>query len=214
MRIIGGIYRRREILGPPGERGPKGVGGFDKRGARPILDRVKQALFDRLSVMGLFPEAAADGTIVPQGYVLDLFAGTGSLGLEALSRGAKHCTFVENDLKTVEVLKENLARLGLGDQARVLRLDVLSRRWLECLEKWPLRLVFCDPPYILMMDQRQVERLRGLLSELGEKTGGVEAGGVLVLRVHRRMDPPAIGGWLEPQVHLYGSMKLVFYRHG
>ena len=98
MRIIAGAWRGRPIEAPPGDA------------TRPTSDRAREGLFSMLaSRLGSF-----EGL-----QVADLFAGTGALGLEALSRGAAHCTFVEKDRAALDALKRNIAKLGAGDRADV-----------------------------------------------------------------------------------------------
>jgi 16S rRNA (guanine966-N2)-methyltransferase len=98
MRIVAGQWRGRPIVAPAGSA------------TRPTSDRVREALFSMLvSRIGGFEEL----------HVADLFAGSGALGLEALSRGAAHCTFVEHDRRAVEALRANIARLGVGARADV-----------------------------------------------------------------------------------------------
>ncbi len=120
MRIIAGQWRGRAIEAPPGTA------------TRPTSDRTREALFSMLaSRLGTFEELR----------VADLFAGTGALGLEALSRGAAHCTFVEHDRKAIEALRRNVAKLGAGDRA-----DVRAQSALFGLPG-PFDLVLIDPPY-------------------------------------------------------------------
>jgi len=96
MRIIAGTHRRRPILGPP-----------DEKVTRPITARVKEALFSRLVQARALPFVEDDPEDQPGPiYALDIFSGTGSLGLEALSRGADHCTFVDRDRKARQLLAE------------------------------------------------------------------------------------------------------------
>jgi 16S rRNA G966 N2-methylase RsmD len=107
LRVIGGEAKGRRLKAP------------SLPGVRPTSDRVREAIFDLLEARGLV-EGAAVG---------DLFAGTGALGIEALSRGAASVVFVESDPRAARVIEENLALLGsLGDSGRVLRQDVLA--WL------------------------------------------------------------------------------------
>jgi 16S rRNA (guanine(966)-N(2))-methyltransferase RsmD len=121
VRVIAGRLGGREL------RAPKG------RSTRPTTDRVREALF---SVLGDISGAR----------VLDLFAGSGALGIEALSRGAAHASFVESSESALATLRENLARLGLEGSAVVIRAPVeRSRRAL--LAHGPFDLVFCDPPW-------------------------------------------------------------------
>jgi len=128
MRIIGGAHRGRALAG---------LGKGDAAAhLRPTSDRVREALFNVL--------AGGYGDPVPGARVLDLFAGTGALGLEALSRGAASASFVESGRKALGLLRENIARCGAGEAARVLPLDA-RRPGLN--SGAPHDLVFLDPPY-------------------------------------------------------------------
>lgn len=134
MRVIAGAYKGHRIEPPKGHT------------ARPTLDRVREALFSMLgSIEGL--------------RVLDLFAGSGALGIEAVSRGASTATFVDSDPGSVRAIETNVERLGL-EQARVFRSDAI--RFLEGAarhgECWDL--VFLDPPYKL------ADRIGGQLESL------------------------------------------------
>lgn len=120
LRIIGGDYRRRLLPVP------------DSPGLRPTPDRVRETLFNWL---------AAD---LPGARVLDLFAGTGALGLEALSRGAREATFVERDGRVAGQLEENLATLGAAERGRVITADVTS---FLAGPPTPCSLAFLDPPF-------------------------------------------------------------------
>jgi 16S rRNA (guanine966-N2)-methyltransferase len=101
-------------------------------GTRPLSDRAREGLFSSL----------ADS--VPDSLCADLFAGTGAVGIEALSRGAASCVFVDSSTQAVRAIEENLARTKLGETARVLRSDVRSAL---IREDGPFDLVFLDPPY-------------------------------------------------------------------
>lgn len=128
MRIIAGELGGRRIAAPEGE------------GTRPMLDRVREALFARL-------EPRLGGA-----RVLDLFAGSGSLGLEALSRGAAHVRFVERGAAALAALRRNVEELGVGARARIWKGDALARdSWLAGEDAPPrYDLVFFDPPYRLV----------------------------------------------------------------
>ncbi len=123
MRVIAGCAKSRRLKVPKGLK------------IRPTLDKVREALFDILG-----NDAAVD-------RVLDLYAGSGSLGIEAISRGAKYCTFVDNNPKCIKAIRENLSNLGFGSRSNVLRSNVSKA--LRSLEKVAQRfdLVFMDPPY-------------------------------------------------------------------
>jgi 16S rRNA (guanine966-N2)-methyltransferase len=125
MRVIAGDARGRKLSAPRG------------LATRPTLARVRESMFSRLSVRLDFQDLR----------VLDLFAGTGSLGIEALSRGAAHVTFVDSARAAISALSRNLNALGFTAQARVLRSDVM--RAIEALSAAGERfgLVLLDPPY-------------------------------------------------------------------
>jgi 16S rRNA (guanine966-N2)-methyltransferase len=122
MRIVGGAWGGRRIVAPPG------------RETRPTTDRVREAWMSAVAPR------------LPDATVLDLFAGSGALGLEALSRGARHVTFVENSSSALRILEQNLEGLGVERQSfRVLRSDAL--RYAEGLGRDQFDLAFADPPY-------------------------------------------------------------------
>ena len=175
MRIIAGTAKGRTILGPRGS------------GTRPMTDRAREALFSSL------------GPRVPGARVLDLFAGSGSLGLEALSRGAASAVLVERDGEALRVLSRNVARVGLGGEVR--REDV--NRYLDrCTIRFDL--VFVDPPYALSLASVE-EVLRKIAPLLDE-------GAPMV--VHRRVgeDPPAVPGGLQRVAErTYGDSRLWTY---
>lgn len=123
MRVVAGKHRGGRIEAPRGAR------------LRPTADRVREAVFNIL---------AHDGrTLIAGGAVLDVFAGTGAMGLEALSRGAGHATFIERDRAALEFLGRNIARLGEGARATVIRGDATR----PGPAPGAMGLVFLDPPY-------------------------------------------------------------------
>ena len=123
MRIISGQWRSRPLIAPKGYT------------TRPTADRTRETLFSMLtSRLGSFEDLR----------VLDLFAGSGALGLEALSRGAAHCTFVEQDALALDALATNIHKLGANDQSDVRKSSVLS---LGTAIK-PADIVLMDPPYL------------------------------------------------------------------
>jgi len=130
MRVIAGQYRGRRLLAPEGGR------------TRPILDRVKVAVFDWLG-----SRLALPGSLPPL-QVLDLFCGGGSLGIEALSRGAAGCVFVDTDRAALACLKQNIESLGLGAAAKVLAFAADTLR-LKPPGADGFGLIFLDPPYAL-----------------------------------------------------------------
>jgi 16S rRNA (guanine966-N2)-methyltransferase len=121
MRIIAGEWRGRTIEAPPGQA------------TRPTADRVRETLFSMLaSRLGSFEDLR----------VADLFAGSGALGFEALSRGAATATFVENDVKASAVIRRNAEKLGASD-----RVHILGGSALALPRSDPFDLIFADPPY-------------------------------------------------------------------
>ncbi len=198
MRIIGGVHRGRKILGPGVDHpGRLRRGGRRVVVTRPITDRVKQSLFDRLTTMG-----ALDG-----GAVLDLFAGTGSNGLEALSRGVEHGTFIEKDRSAQQRLVQNLQTLRLTDQAVVLGVDALATSWVPMLAH-RFTVICCDPPYAVTEQEPTRTRLTQVLESLRQATTQ-EA--VLVVRTRKQTDPLEPSGWSAAATYHYGSMSLHFY---
>ncbi|MGH7446642.1 MAG: 16S rRNA (guanine(966)-N(2))-methyltransferase RsmD [Longimicrobiales bacterium] len=121
MRIIAGRWRGHNIAAPPGDR------------TRPTTDRVREAWMSALQ------------HDLPGARVLDLFAGSGALGLEALSRGAAHTTFVEKAGGPLRALQANVDRLGAADEVEILKLDAL--RYVESLREPAFDVAFADPPY-------------------------------------------------------------------
>lgn len=123
MRVVGGEYRGRKLVAPEGAA------------TRPTAERVREALFD---IIGSGASGAAFG---------DLFAGTGAVGIEALSRGAASCVFVESHAKALRCLQRNIALVGAEARSRVL--DVAAAKAVSILEEEGERLdiLFCDPPY-------------------------------------------------------------------
>lgn len=123
MRIISGEWRSRPLVAPKGDT------------TRPTADRTRETLFSMLtSRLGSFEDLR----------VLDLFAGSGALGLEALSRGAAHCTFVEQDHLALDALEKNIAKLGAKDRCDVRKSSVMSMG--SALK--PADIVLMDPPYL------------------------------------------------------------------
>lgn len=200
MRIIAGLHRGRRLHGPK-----------DATTTRPITDRVKQSLFDRLWAKGLLPEDPFAADEVPadeRGLVVDVFAGTGSLGLEALSRGAGKCVFVEQDRDALRGLERNLDDLRLAERANVLKVNALSPGWMVHAVREPVRIAFVDPPYAMVSEADGWSRLLPLMEGLAE---AAEAGGVMVVRTPTPIDAPEVSGWSGPTAFRYGGMKVIFY---
>lgn len=178
MRIVGGQWGGRRLTAPRGD------------GTRPTSDRVREALFSILGEIG-------------GARWLDLFAGTGAVGLEALSRGAAHSTFVEKNTAPLKALTSNLASVGASpERFTVHRLDL--RRALVRLQG-PYDVVYADPPYDQVNDLTPIlaSVMQDFLSDLG--VGIVE---------HRSRDPSpeAPSGFTRADLRTYGETALAFYR--
>jgi 16S rRNA (guanine966-N2)-methyltransferase len=155
MRIIAGAWRGRRLNAPPGET------------TRPTADRVRQALFDMLMHAEWGGRAAIEGAAV-----LDVFAGTGALGLEALSRGAASACFIENDAAALKALRVNIAACKAEDQTEVLAGDAT-----QVGKGGAASIVFLDPPYGQELVPRAIDRLR--------KFGRIAPGALLVAETER-----------------------------
>ncbi|MHC4228916.1 MAG: RsmD family RNA methyltransferase [Planctomycetota bacterium] len=140
--------------------------------SRPITDRVKESLFSVLYKYDL-PGGA---------IVADLFCGVGSLGLEALSRGAEFVTFVEKDPKTAAILGKNIEKAGFIERSRIVRTDAFKAAPMFGSGEEDYGLVFVDPPYVASMDVGADSPLSGLLDLWVDQ---VAAGGIVVLRTSR-----------------------------
>jgi 16S rRNA (guanine966-N2)-methyltransferase len=182
MRIVGGRYRGRRLLAPAGEA------------VRPTSDRAREALFNILS-HGRF---AADGIPFAGAAVLDAFAGTGALGLEALSRGAAEAVFIERDPESVAVLRRNVASLGESAHAEIVPGDATRppRARLEC------RVAFIDPPYRSGLAIPALEAL--------DRAGWFAPDALAIVELGAREEfvPPAGFTLLDERV--YGAARLVF----
>lgn len=121
MRVVAGALRGRSIKAPDGDS------------TRPTTDRTREAVFNSLVSMGVIDDAV----------VLDLYAGSGAMGIEALSRGARRCTFIERDRRALDAVRGNVTQLGVGDRSVVVAGDVL----VNVVAQRGVDLVLVDPPY-------------------------------------------------------------------
>lgn len=179
MRIISGTARGRRLATP----------GRGRRQIRPTTDRVREALFSVLQAR-LELEGAA---------VLDLFAGTGALGCEALSRGAARAVFVDADRGALALVRENLTRVDAAERGRIVRGDAV--RALERLTG-PFDLVLLDPPYA-------DHRVMPVLTALAERRRQLLAPGALICAEHGPDEPLAPCGPLEHlTTRAYGDVRV------
>ncbi|MEO0514823.1 MAG: RsmD family RNA methyltransferase [Planctomycetota bacterium] len=203
MRIIAGKHRGRLLIGPK-----------DQTTTRPITDRVKETLFNRLHSLG-----ALDG-----GPVADVFCGTGSMGLEALSRGAAHCTFVDRDRDAVQRLQENLETLRETERATVVQGAAVPPAWVSRLADDALSVAFVDPPFA-MARPRETENLEqpksqanpsrlpnGMDTLLDALLPKLTPGGVIVYRTDAETQAPEIAGYDGPDREVYGAMAVHLFQ--
>ena len=190
MRVIAGAARGIHL---------KSIKGLQ---TRPITDSIKESLFNILS------------NVIPDSIMLDLYAGTGAIGIEALSRGVKYCTFVEIDREAIQVIKKNLETTKLKDKAQVLRCDVLEI--IPYLEKDNLKIniVFAGPPYHLVEKSPYRDKLLILFDNLCS-SNIVQTDGILILQ-HTNFDftiPVEASNLDLYDVRIYGDTQLSFFKN-
>ncbi|SIT01006.1 16S rRNA (guanine(966)-N(2))-methyltransferase RsmD [Alicyclobacillus vulcanalis] len=177
MRVIAGAWRGLQLEAPKG------------RGVRPTTDRVKESMFN------LIPHRLS-------GLVIDLFAGTGALGIEAMSRGASRAIFVEKDPRTAQLVRRNVERVGAASQAEVWVLDWSRaiRRLLDAGEV--ASYVFVDPPY-------QAKLWVPVLQALP----AARVTGAVVCEVPASLPlPDEVGGFVLEKVRTYGDVSVRIYK--
>jgi len=179
MRITGGIGRGRKLKVPAGEK------------VRPTSDKVKQALFNIL------------GDKVPGSAFLDLFAGAGGIGIEALSRGAARVVFVDGDRGSLDVVRHNIEQAGFAGRAEAVLAKVET--FLKKLSG-PYDIVFLDPPYTMEMLP---------LLQLVNRSGLLKPDAIVIAEHFRKQTSPATAGSLMLcREARYGDTVLAFYRAG
>ena len=180
VRFVGGNLGGRVLRAPPGAA------------TRPTSEKVREAVFNILD-----PRLALGGA-----HVLDLFAGTGALGLEALSRGAAHATFVDSARSAVTAIRNNLRALGIADRATVVAGDAVASAARHAPAA-PWQLVFVDPPYRSDLATRAVAAL---------PPDHLAADAVVVIEHDRHNAPPdQVGSLLRPDQRRYGDTLISFF---
>lgn len=174
MRVIAGLARGQPLAAPR------------DRGTRPITDRVKETLFAIL------------GDRVPEARVLDLYAGSGAIGIEALSRGATHATFVEHARPALITLRANLERTHLAELASVVSLDV--DRFLASANEEPWDLIFLDPPY----------ELRAIVAPLRAVEPHLAPDAMVVIKHFWRTEMPEMPGLQSVRQRRFGETMVSF----
>jgi 16S rRNA (guanine966-N2)-methyltransferase len=184
MRITGGELRSRALKAPRGTE------------TRPTSDRVREALFSMLVSADAFGEGRSP-------RVLDVFAGSGALAFEALSRGAEHAVLVDHAAPAVAVIRENARALGVASNVTVVP-QRIERALASPALAGPFDLVFCDPPYADVRTPSFVAVLATLRARLGE-------GGLLVVEHASRDAPPEVPGTSVHVSRRYGDTTVTIY---
>ena len=184
MRIVGGRFRGRALKGPASDA------------IRPTSDRLRETIFNILAHGYDDPVAGA--------RVLDLFAGTGAMGLEALSRGAAFALFVDDSARARGVIRENVEALGVGGESRLFRRD--ATRMGPAAPNEPFSLVFCDPPYGKGLAERALASCAD--------GGWVAKDALVVVEEAQGVEVKLPAPFTEIDRRDYGETTLVFGRYG
>jgi len=182
LRIVGGTLSGRRFVAPPGQA------------TRPTTERVREALGSLLESRGLLRDA----------QVLDLFAGSGALAFEALSRGAQHAVLVDKDARCTRLIEQNASELGVSERTRVVRAVLGPLRAVSLVAKAlpnPATLVFVDPPYAEVA--AAVTLLHALL-----QAGTLARGARIVLEHAHKQPPSLVEGFTEIAQYRYGDSAL------
>jgi len=185
MRIVAGRFRGRNLVAPEG------------RATRPTSDRARQALFDVLAHAEYAPDLQGAA-------VIDLFAGSGALGLEALSRGARFCLFVETDDEARGAIRENIDAFALFGATRVHRRSATDLGPRPASAGGPFDLAFLDPPYRQGLGEPAVAQLR--------KGGWLNPGALMVFERAAEEPDPQIEGVEVLDARTWGAARVLFMR--
>lgn len=185
MRIVAGKFKGRTVMAP------------DNRATRPTSDRARQAIFNILEHADFAPGMAG-------ARVIDLFAGSGALGLEALSRGAAFCLFVETDADARGAIRTNADTFGLFGQTRIHRRDAADLGTMPAADGPGFDIAFIDPPYGNGLGEKALDGLRA--------GGWLQPGALVVLE--RGSDEPALTapGFQVLDERTYGAAKVWFLK--
>ncbi len=181
MRVIAGLAKGRKLKAPK------------SRAIRPTSDRIKEAIFS----------AVGERTLGAK--VLDLYAGTGALGIEALSRGALFATFVDERREAISLVRENLSWVGLRSKGRIIRGKVESVTDRLTREGELFDLIFLDPPYRI-----SVTDIGNICQKVSSELLAVD--GLMILEHSSRMEPPVVSGAKVSSFKRYGDTAVTIYR--
>lgn len=182
MRVIAGTARGMKLVAPKSLI------------TRPPLDHIKEALFNIIA-------GTVDGA-----KVLDLYAGTGSFGIEALSRGASSAVFVEQERAAFEALKRNLKKTGFEDSSRMSRLSVQAFLAGQTAGDERFDLIFLDPPFRISLIE-----IRTVFDVL-QQADLIDESAMVILRVNSKRDVQTSPGFDLEKDRTYGDSRLLFYR--
>jgi len=185
MRIVGGKYRGRNISAPPGAV------------ARPTTDRVRESIFSILT--------SRDDIDFENARVIDLFAGSGALGIEALSRGAPICFFIEEDASARGAIRENVDSLGLIGQTRIHRRSALKLGNKPSGHGEPFTLAFLDPPYD--------KELASIAMASLHDGCWLASGALLVVEQAKKEKAPNLESFHQVDHRIYGDTQIGFFRY-
>lgn len=186
MRIVSGGLRGRNLITPPGQ------------GTRPTSDRARQAVFNILEHAAWAPELQGK-------RVMDLFAGSGALGFEAISRGAAFCLFVETDEAARGAIRENVDALGLFGRTRVHRRSAIDLGVRPGADGPAFDLAFLDPPYAKGLGEQALERLAA--------GGWLAPGALVVFERGVAESTPDAPGYTLLDSRDYGAARVHFLKH-
>lgn len=177
MRVVGGSKRGTQLI------------GFDRDEVRPTLDRVKESMFNIIQ-------------FEKNENVLDLFAGTGQLGIETLSRGAKHVAFCDNAKESLDLVRKNLRKTGLEAGARVVLCDY--KRFIKYEADREYDLIFVDPPYNIGLSDRA-------LKQIGQHPVLAREGIVVLECAREESKPEEEGNLILRRRYDYGTVSVLIY---
>ncbi len=183
MRIVAGKFKGRELLGPT------------STATRPTSDRVRESLFNILA-------HGVEGFELEDARVMDLFAGTGALGLEALSRGAKFCQFVEESAEARGIIRKNADAFGAIGQCKIWKRDATDLG--SCAPQSPFELVFIDPPYGQGLGEKALTSLVA--------GAWLSSGAVVVLEEAKKTVVPDVAGLTQLDTRVYGDTQIKIYQ--
>lgn len=181
MRIVGGRFRGRALAAPAHE------------GLRPTADRVRESLFNILA-------HGTAGPAIENARIIDLFAGTGALGLEAMSRGATYCLFVEESAEARALIRRNVEAFGLTGQTRIFRRDATDLGPIGNME--PFDIAFLDPPYRKELAVRALSALA--------HGGWLKPGALCVVEEHADVQLDQPNGFIVCDRRTWGDTQVIF----